>query len=516
MPFKKLKNDDKTSLKKWKEEVAALLEESSIDARDTQVEIEKRKRRLEADDEAWFAYYFEAYATAEPAPFHKRATKRLMSHNRWLEVRAWSRELAKSARSMMEVSKLALTGKIKNVLLVSNTLDNATRLLAPFMENFDKNPRIKQDYGEQKTPGSWEQEEFTCRCGTAFRALGAGQSPRGSRHKNYRPDLILIDDIDTDEECGNDDRIEKKWKWISDALLPTFSVSGNYRILVNGNIIAKDCSVTRFIEQAKKSPKIAHYEIVNIRDKNGRSSWSKNSEEDIETFFSLYSEATIQREFFNNPLSKGNIFKEMVWGECPPLHKLTFVIAYGDPSPSNSKNKATSYKACFLIGYYNGKFYVYDGRLDHVTNEEFVEWFYDMRDVVGEKTQLKCFIENNTLQDPFYQQVILPLFAKRGEEKGFISITPDTRKKPEKFDRIEGNLEPMNRQGRLILNIQEKENPHMQRLEEQFLLISRSMKAPADGPDCIEGGWWLLNENLMKLGEESVIIGKRHTNKKRY
>ena len=139
-----------------------------------------------------------------------------------------------------------------------------------------------------------------------------------------------------------------------------------------------------------------------------------------------------------------------------------------------------------------------------------------MRDVVGEKTQLKCFIENNTLQDPFYQQVILPLFAKRGEEKGFISITPDTRKKPEKFDRIEGNLEPMNRQGRLILNIQEKENPHMQRLEEQFLLISRSMKAPADGPDCIEGGWWLLNENLMKLGEESVIIGKRHTNKKRY
>lgn len=62
----------------------------------------------------------------------------------------------------------------------------------------------------------------------------------------------------------------------------------------------------------------------------------------------------------------------------------------------------------------------------------------------------------------------------------------------------------------------EKENPHMQRLEEQFLLVSRTMKAPADGPDCIEGGWWLLNENLMKLGEEAVIIGKRITNKKRY
>ena len=41
-----------------------------------------------------------------------------MRNNRWYEVRAWSRELAKSARSMMEISKLALTKKIRNVLLI--------------------------------------------------------------------------------------------------------------------------------------------------------------------------------------------------------------------------------------------------------------------------------------------------------------------------------------------------------------------------------------------------------------
>lgn len=86
-----------------------------------------------------------------------------------------------------------------------------------------------------------------------------------------------------------------------------------------------------------------------------------------------------------HPLSEGDTFKEMVWGKCPPLSKLQFVVAYGDPAPSNSKNKATSFKACFLIGYYDGKFYVYTGYLDHVVNEEYVNWYYYLREYVGQK-----------------------------------------------------------------------------------------------------------------------------------
>lgn len=41
-------------------------------------------------------------------------------------------ELSKSGRTMMEILKLAITGK-KNVLLVSNSYDNAERLLMPYM-----------------------------------------------------------------------------------------------------------------------------------------------------------------------------------------------------------------------------------------------------------------------------------------------------------------------------------------------------------------------------------------------
>lgn len=509
---KRLKPDERFALTDWDSFRKGVMDSTIVDSTETHADKLKRIAKLEADHEAWFAYYFPTYYKSKPAPFHTKATKRLFSNDRWYEVRAWSRELAKSARAMMEVTKLALTGKIKNLLLISNSQDNAERLLMPFMINMESNQRIINDYGIQEKPGNWEIGEFTTIGGCSFRALGAGQSPRGTRNESFRPDFILIDDIDTDEETRNPERIEKKWNWIEQALIPTVSVSGKYRILFNGNIIARDCCITRAIEKAD------HMDIINIRDKNARSSWpEKNSEADIDKILSLISEASAQKEYYNNPVTKGDVFKQMRWGKVPPLSLFRFLVAYGDPAPSNSTNGKGSYKSLFLIGFYEGKFYVITGYLDHVVNSEFVNWYYLLKDFTGEKTQVYNYIENNKLQDPFYQQVFIPLFAEKAKEKGVIGIIPDTRAKPDKFSRIEGNLEPLNSQGNLILNEAEKGNPHMKKLEEQFLLVNPRLSSPADGPDGIEGGVWVINQKIASLQPDSFKIGKSiHNDKKRF
>jgi len=108
--MRRLNIDEKESLKAWQGYLLALIEESSVDTTEP-IEVQKaRIAQLEADPEAWFKYYFPSFATCEPAPFHKQATKRLLEHERWYEVRSWSRDLAKSTRSMMEVIYLALMG----------------------------------------------------------------------------------------------------------------------------------------------------------------------------------------------------------------------------------------------------------------------------------------------------------------------------------------------------------------------------------------------------------------------
>ena len=168
------------------------------------------------------------------------------------------------------------------------------------------------------------------------------------------------------------------------------------------------------------------------------------------------------------------------------------------------------------MGLYEGTLYVYTGYLRHVTNDEFVNWYYYQRDYVRERTQQRNYIENNKLQDPFYQQVFVPLFLAKGKEKGhYINISPDGRDKPDKFVRIEGNLEPLNRAGRLVFNIREKDNPDMQRLEEQFRLFDDGLPASADGPDAIEGGYYMCQQLNAHMEAGSYWIGRRPHNKKR-
>jgi hypothetical protein len=255
--------------------------------------------------------------------------------------------------------------------------------------------------------------------------------------------------------------------------------------------------------------------IVNIRDKNGKSSWAKNSEEDIDRFLSKLSEKTIQGEFYNNPVMEGEVFKELTYGKIPPMRCFKKLVLYGDPSPSNRTNKANSRKAVALMGKYQNKFYVINVRCDNALNADFVNWFYDIKSTVPDYVQVYNYIENNSLQDPFYDQVIKPLFKKAAEEKGWtISIIPDTRAKPDKYSRIEGNLQPLNRDGDLIFNQDMKGNPHMSRVEDSFLLLDPKLSAPADGADCVEGGVWILDNKTANYTEDITIGVIRHSRKR--
>lgn len=492
----------------WGEYRRLLLAETDVSGGMSHANIMKHRQELESDIEAWIKFFFPGSARYPFARFHSKFFKRILNNPEWYETISWSRELSKTTCTMFVIMYLTLTGKKKNVLLISNSYDNAERLLEPYRAHLDSNQRIQLYYGDQRHVGHWEAGDFRTKTGATFRACGALQSPRGTKSvEDVRPDCILLDDFDTDEDVRNPETIKNKWDWFENAVYGTRSISNTCTVLWIGNIIATDCCITR---AGKMSD---HWDVVNIRDKEGNSTWpEKNSEEQIDRVLSKISTKAQQQEYFNNPLTEGDIFKEMVWGKCPPLHKLEYVVSYADPSPSNKDKRkvGVSFKANFLIGYYEGKFYVYTGYLDQVPNAEFVLWAYYLRDYVRERTQVMYYVENNTLQDAFFEQVYIPLFQKYGAERGYIPITGDTRKKPDKAARIEGNLEPINRECMLILNEAEKGNPHMQRLVEQFKLFTPQLKAPADGPDCIEGGVWIINDRIRILHEQPSAGRRKH------
>ena len=498
-----MKAKDNQALKYWDDYKKQVSQSTFIDVSETAEEQRKRMEKLEKDPEKWFKYYFPKFAFAEPAQFHKDATKRVLNNRRWYEVRAWSRELAKSTRTMMEVLYMVLTKMRFNVLLISNSKDNAVRLIKPYKINFESNGRIINDYGKQESFGDWTEDEFITKQGVAFRAIGAGQSPRGSRAEEKRIDVVLIDDIDTDEDCRNETQVKQRWEWIEQAVVPTVSVSGDYTFIFCGNIIAKYCCITEAIKKAM------HVDVINIRDNDGNSSWpQKNTEQDINDLLSLISYISQQKEFYNNPITKGDVFSEMHYKNLQPLTHYKYLVCYIDLSYKATKKN--DYKFAVLMGKFKEEYHLHKCWGKQGTTQELAKGLIDIKNYVGNKTALYFYAEENFIQDIILKELHNDITALGST----ISISPDTRKKPDKFHRIESTLEPLNTNGKFFLNEAERDNPHMQTLDEQFTSLSPGGKSHDDGPDAAEGAKHIIDSK--NYDGSGMTLGARKVNPKRY
>ena len=493
---------DKRAEFDWDEFVQDMNRDAPIQSNESEQEKRKRVAALEEDDEAWFKYYFSTFYTSEPAKFHKKATRRVIDNPEFYEVRAWSRELSKSGRTMMEVLKLCLTGKKKNVVLTSNSKDNAERLLKPYKVLLEKNNRIINDYGAQEKYGSWSDSEFITRKGVAFRAIGAGQSPRGTRNENVRPDVLLIDDFDTDEDCRNPDIVDKKWDWLERAFYATRSISNPLLVIFCGNIIAEHCCIKKAIEIADYS------EVINIRDKKGKSTWpEKNTEAMIDRALSKISYISQQGEYFNNPITKGKVFEKLHYGKMMPLNRYKFLIAYTDPS----YKKGGDYKATALIGRYKDEYHVIRMYCAQTTTAKMLDWQYEILGEVAGKTAVYFYIEWPWIDDTLK----IEIQKANARHKVTLPLKPDPRDKPDKFFRIESLLEPLNRDAKLIFNEKLKGTEHMKNCEDQFLALSPKSRANDDGPDAVEGGVWQVNsKTIADTSQIQTSAGGRKNNKR--
>lgn len=489
----------------WDEFVQDMNRDAPVHSNETEREKRKRVAELETDEEAWFKYYFSNFYTSEPAPFHRKATKRVMSNAEFYEVRAWSRELSKSGRTMMEVLKLTLTGMKRNVVLTSNSKDNAERLLRPYKVLLEKNNRIINDYGMQMKHGSWADNEFITRKGVAFRAIGAGQSPRGTRNDAVRPDVLLVDDFDTDEDCRNPDTVDKKWDWLERAFYATRSISNPLLVIFCGNIIAEHCCI-------KKAMEIADYaEVINIRDKNGKSTWpQKNTEAMIDRVLSKISYISAQGEYFNNPITKGKVFENLHYKKMMPLNRYRFLVAYTDPSYKGGKKN--DYKATALVGRYGDEYHVVKVFCAQTSTADMLDWQYEIIKLVNGKVPVYFLIEWPSIDDSLKLEII----KANKRHKLTLPLMADPRVKPDKFFRIESLLEPLNRNEKLWFNEKLKKSDHMKNMEDQFLALSPTSRAHDDGPDAVEGAVWSVNSKVGADTSQIQTNAGRRTNDKRW
>lgn len=133
------------------------------------------------------------------------------------------------------------------ILLVSDTEGQASLFLQDIAREFNDNELLRQDFGFK----GWQVESKTELEGEfthgyfRIEAKGAEQRIRGRKWRNKRPNLILIDDLESDEAVENQERRAKLRRWFYNALLPALSDTGRMRY--SGTVLHFDSLLYRLL-----------------------------------------------------------------------------------------------------------------------------------------------------------------------------------------------------------------------------------------------------------------------------
>lgn len=505
------RGNSKDTFQKWQRWCETVQTRSAVTVSETPAEKEKRIKWLLADYGRFFAHYLSHYCTdpetgkvTECAPFHIKAAHTLRDNPNIQYAAQWARGHAKSVHFDVGIPLyLKALGKMHLMVLVGKSADNARTLLGDIQAELEFNQRYIADFGTQKVDGSWMNGEFVTADGCAFFARGRGQSPRGLRYRSHRPDYIVIDDLDDDELVNNPDRVNRLTKWLKEALFGTLD-GGRGRFVMVGNLIGKCSVLANFL----KSDGVVASK-VNAIDSKGRPSWAaKWSIEEIRKQEAFMGYISFQREMMNNPIHEGSIFRNewIRWCDPLPLARYDHLVCYCDPSFKGSSSN--DYKAIKLWGKTGTDLHCLAAFVRQCSVAEMVRWFYDTYErVTAAGATCLWYIEANFLQD-----TLLDEFTREGKLRGYqLPISPDRRKKPDKFQRIEG-ISPLWERGFVFYSRKMLHDPDMKVGIDQTLSFEHGMTGHDDGPDADEGAIYKLQ---LMTREEAFppTLGRRRSYK---
>src|SRR5690625_1057142 len=117
------------------------------------------------------------------------------------------------------------------IVLFSETTDVAGDFITWGRYQLKLNERLRRDFGEllhvQPSRNELDNKyEFITTSNIKVEAKGLGTQTRGLRHGSTRPDLFILDDIESDESTSTADQIAKAKAWFNDSMIPALAKGG--------------------------------------------------------------------------------------------------------------------------------------------------------------------------------------------------------------------------------------------------------------------------------------------------
>lgn len=197
-------------------------------------------------------------------------------------------------------------------ILIGSTEDKAAEQLSNISEELQENVDLREEFGIKEFETCQKTEIIVvCTDGHRFRILarGAEQKIRGAMWKGKRPNLIVCDDMEDDEQVESIERRKKFRRWFFRAAKQSLSKSGKIRI--HGTILHDDSLLMRLYKNKMWTMLFykAHQSYDDFTNILWPQRWTERQLRDKQKEFEEDGDATgYAQEFLNDPSDRSDSY----------------------------------------------------------------------------------------------------------------------------------------------------------------------------------------------------------------
>ncbi|RJP17898.1 MAG: hypothetical protein C4529_13895 [Deltaproteobacteria bacterium] len=215
-----------------------------------------RKRRAEASSsfEYFARTYFPHYIQFDNSVLHDflyaELPRLVASPEGEHEAIAAPRGEAKSTLVSQIFVLWCIVRKMKHYpLIIMDSFDQAAMMIEAIKAELEFNPRLSQDFPEVCGEGRvWREGLIVTRNDVKVQGAGSGKKLRGLRHGPYRPDLVVADDLENDENVVSPQQRDKLERWFNKTVLNLGPPDGSMDVIVIGTVLHYDSVLSRILK----------------------------------------------------------------------------------------------------------------------------------------------------------------------------------------------------------------------------------------------------------------------------
>ena len=215
-------------------------------------------------------YCFPTALRKQTPPFHHEVYSALADDDEKRVLIAAPRGTAKSTVTTLIYPLWRLAFKRSDedlfIVIISESQAQSINFLSRIKYHLTHSDNFRKTFGDMgpNTASRWTHTDVVLANGTRIIAVGTGQRVRGFIEGDTRPNLIVVDDFESELNAFTPEARAKNRKWMTEAVIPSLSDDG--KICMIGTVISEDC----FLYWAKESEtwRVLWYSIWNDEEKS--------------------------------------------------------------------------------------------------------------------------------------------------------------------------------------------------------------------------------------------------------